>query len=174
MTRNLNYHLARHAPAVLSLFRLVYGLFFAGYGSMLFFGWPVRPAWPVQVGAWPGWYAGLIELVAGLLIAAGLFTRAAAFIASGEMAVAYFWMHQPRSLWPIGDPPAGNGGTLAILFCFGFFVLVFMGGGRPLNRCSARPAAALTHSPQRPCDAMTSKRAGLPDWRSRSSSPGIE
>jgi putative oxidoreductase len=57
------------------------------------------------------------------------FTRAAAFIASGEMAVGYFWMHQPRSLWPIGDPPAGNGGILAILFCFGFFLLVFTGGG---------------------------------------------
>jgi putative oxidoreductase len=46
----------------------------------------------------------LIELVTGLLIATGLFTRGAAFIASGEMAVGYFWMDQPRSLWPIGDP----------------------------------------------------------------------
>jgi putative oxidoreductase len=71
----------------------------------------------------------VIELVAGLLIAIGLFTRAAAFIASGEMAVAYFWVHQPRSLWPIGDPPGGNGGTLAILFCFGFLLLVFTGPG---------------------------------------------
>jgi putative oxidoreductase len=58
-----------------------------------------------------------------------LFTRAAAFIASGEMAVAYFWMHQPRALWPVGDPPAGNGGGPAILFCFGFFLLVVAGGG---------------------------------------------
>jgi uncharacterized membrane protein YphA (DoxX/SURF4 family) len=98
MTTNLNRRLARYAPAVLSLFRLVYGLLFAGYGSMILFSWPVRPTWPVQVGAWPGWYAGLIELVTGLLIATGLFTRAAAFIASGEMAVGYFWMHQPRSL----------------------------------------------------------------------------
>ncbi len=129
MTTNLNRRLARYAPAVLSLFRLVYGLLFAGYGSMILFRWPVRPTWPVQVGAWPGWYAGLIELVTGLLIATGLFTGAAAFIASGEMAVGYFWMHQPRSLWPIGDPPAGNGGILAILFCFGFFLLVFTGGG---------------------------------------------
>jgi putative oxidoreductase len=121
--------LDRYAPAVLSLFRLVYGSLFAGYGSMILFGWPVRPTWPVGAGAWPGWYAGLIEFVAGLLIATGLFTRAAAFVASGQMAVAYFWMHQPRSLWPIGDPPAGNGGVLPILFCFGFFLLVFEGGG---------------------------------------------
>ncbi len=130
VTTTLNHRLARYEPAVLSLFRLVYGLLFAGCGSMILFGWPVHPpTWPVAFGAWPGWYAGCIEFVAGLLIATGLFTRAAAFIASGEMAVAYFWMHQPRSLWPIGDPPAGNGGILSILFCFGFFLLVFTGGG---------------------------------------------
>lgn len=129
MTRNLHQRLARYAPAVLSLSRLVYGLLFAGYGSMILFGWPVRPPSPIAVGTWPGWYAGLIEFVAGLVIAVGLFTRAAAFLASGAMAVAYFWIHQPRSLWPIGDPPAGNGGALAILFCFGFFLLVFTGGG---------------------------------------------
>lgn len=130
MTTKLNHRLASYTPTVLSLFRLVYGFLFAGYGSMLLFGWPVRTVSPAEVGAWPGWYAGLIELVAGLLIASGLFTRAAAFIASGHMAVAYFWMHQPHSLWPIGEPPAGNGGTPAILFCFGFLLLVFLGGGR--------------------------------------------
>jgi putative oxidoreductase len=130
VTTKLKDRLAGYTPAVLSLFRLVYGLLFAGYGSMLLFGWPVRAAPPPEVGAWPGWYAGLVELVAGLLVGAGLFTRAAAFIASGHMAVAYFWMHQPNALWPIGDPPAGNGGTPAILFCFGFFLLVFVGGGR--------------------------------------------
>jgi putative oxidoreductase len=129
VTTNLDHRLAGYAPAVLSLFRLVYGLLFAAYGSMILFSWPVRPTWPVHFGAWPGWYAGLLEFAAGLLIASGLFTRAAAFIASGEMAVAYFWMHQPRSLWPIGDPPAGNGGILAILFSFAFFLLVFTGGG---------------------------------------------
>jgi putative oxidoreductase len=130
MGRNFSQHLDRHAPAVLGLFRLVYGLLFAAYGSTIVFGWPVRPAHVVGIGAWPGWYAGLIELVAGLLIATGLFTRAAAFIASGEMAVAYFWMHQPHALWPVGSPPGGNGGTPAILFCFGFFLLVFAGAGR--------------------------------------------
>jgi putative oxidoreductase len=121
--------LDRYSPAVLSLFRLVYGCLFAASGSLSLFDWPVHSKWHVAVAAWPGWYAGLIELVCGVLIAAGLFTRAAAFIASGEMAVAYFWMHQPRALWPIGDPPAGNGGTLSILFCFAFFLLVFTGGG---------------------------------------------
>lgn len=126
----MNDRLAALAPAVLSLFRLVYGLLFAAYGSRSLFGWPVRSPVSVEVGSWPGWYAGLIELIAGLLVAAGLFTRATAFVASGEMAVAYFWMHQPTALWPVADPPAGNGGALAILFCFAFFLLVFTGGGR--------------------------------------------
>jgi putative oxidoreductase len=129
VTKKLNHSLARRARAVLSLFRLVYGALFAAYGSMILFGWPVHPRRPVEFGAWPVWYAGVIEFVAGLLIAVGLFGRAAAFIASGEMAIAYFWMHQTRALWPIGDPPEGNGGILAILFCFGFFLLVFTGGG---------------------------------------------
>ncbi|BBZ45212.1 DoxX family protein [Mycobacterium parmense] len=122
--------LARCAPAVLSLFRLVYGLLFAAYGTRTIFDWPVRSPVRVEFGSWPGWYAGVIEIVAGLLIAGGLFTRAAAFVASGQMAVAYFWQHQPRALWPVADPPAGNGGSLSILFCFGFFLLVFLGGGR--------------------------------------------
>lgn len=126
----LDDRLAGYAPAVLSLFRVVYGLLFAAYGSRSLFGWPVPSPVPVAAGSWPGWYAGLIELVAGLLIAAGLFTRATAFLASGEMAVAYFWMHQPKALWPVSDPPAGNGGALAILFCFAFFLLVFLGAGR--------------------------------------------
>ena len=127
--KNLNPRLARYAPAVLSLFRFVFGLLFAIEGSNTLFGWPVPLSHAVQVGDWPGWYAGLIELVTGLLIAAGLFTRPAAFIASGEMAVAYFWIHQPKALWPVGEPPGGNGGLPAILFCFGFFLLVFMGAG---------------------------------------------
>jgi putative oxidoreductase len=98
MAKNLNQRLDHHSPAVLSLFRFVDGLLFAGFGSMSLFDWPVRSTHPVGFGAWPGWYAGVIQLVAGLLIAVGLFTGAAAFIASGEMAVAYFWVHQPLTL----------------------------------------------------------------------------
>ena len=129
MTTNLDRKLTRYAPLVLSVFRGVYGLLFAAYGSRSLFDWPVRSPVHIGIGVWPEWYAGVIEIVAGLLIAGGLFTRAVAFVASGEMAVAYFLIHQPRALWPVGDPPAGNGGALAILFCFAFFLLVFFGGG---------------------------------------------
>lgn len=129
MTTNLDQRLARYAPLVLSMFRGVDGLLFAAYGSRSVFDWPVRSPVHIGFGVWPEWYAGVIEIVAGLLIAGGLFTRAVAFVASGEMAVAYFSIHQPKALWPVGDPPAGNGGALAILFCFAFFLLVFFGGG---------------------------------------------
>ena len=70
------------------------------------------------------WWGGLIEVVAGVLILAGLITRLAAFIASGVMAYAYFMQHQPKSFWPII-----NDGEPAVLLCFGFFLLVFTGGG---------------------------------------------
>lgn len=129
VTNTLPHRLARFAPAVLSLFRLVYGLLFAAYGSRSLFSWPVPSPVTVPFASWPGWYAGLIEIITGLFIAAGLFTRPAAFLASGQMAVAYFWIHQPKALWPVADPPAGNGGSLAILFCFAFFLVVFIGGG---------------------------------------------
>jgi len=92
------------------------------------FDWPI--AFGIPTGTWPVWYAGIIELVTGLLITFGLFTRVAAFIASGHMAVAYFWQHQPHALWPIVGPEmGGNGGLDSILFSFAFFLLVFTGPG---------------------------------------------
>lgn len=68
--------------------------------------------------------AGIIELVAGFLIMVGLMTRWAAFIASGEMAVAYFRAHQPQRTWPIE-----NNGELAVLFCFAFLYIAARGAG---------------------------------------------
>jgi putative oxidoreductase len=68
--------------------------------------------------------AGAIELVGGALIALGLFTRPAAFLASGTMAVAYFMAHAPKSFWP-----AVNMGEAAILYCFIFLYLAFAGPG---------------------------------------------
>ena len=69
--------------------------------------------------------AGFIELIGGALLILGLFTRPAAFILSGEMAVAYFMVHAPRSFYPLV-----NGGTLAIIYCFACLYLSSAGGGR--------------------------------------------
>ncbi|MCF6389100.1 DoxX family protein [Mycobacterium sp. MBM] len=138
---NLSARLDAWAPAVLSLFRIVFGFLFTLFGTSKIVDWPLTMSIPV--GSWPAWYAGVIELVAGLLIMVGLFTRAAAFVASGAMAVAYFWQHQPMALWPIAPPEyGGNGGLDAIAFCFAFFLLVFTGPGPySLDRLRTRTPA---------------------------------
>ncbi|MDZ4264274.1 MAG: DoxX family protein [Mycobacterium sp.] len=131
MTANLDARLAGYSSPVLSIFRIVFGILFTLHGTMKLFGWPLGEA--VPVGTWPFWFAGLIELVLGLLITVGFFTRIAAIIASGEMAVAYFWQHwalfsgEPASFWPFSN--GGNGGELAILFCFAFLLLATTGAG---------------------------------------------
>lgn len=122
MTQNLDTRLNTQVPAVLSLFRLILGLLFACHGTSHLFGWPTGPS--VPAGTWPFWWAGIIELITGILIALGLFTRPAAFLASGTMAFAYFTEHLPNGFWPIN-----NGGELAVVYCFAFFLLVFTGGG---------------------------------------------
>ena len=67
---------------------------------------------------------GVIEIVGGILLLVGVYTRVVAFILAGDMAVAYFIAHFPRSFFP-----AANGGNLAVLYCFVFFYIVFAGGG---------------------------------------------
>ena len=122
---NIDTKLTQFAPVVLSIFRIVFGLLFTLHGTQKLLGFPTAmPSGTVPMGTWPYWYAGVIELVLGLLILTGLFTRIAAFIASGEMAYAYFSAHLPKAFWPID-----NGGEPAVLFCFGFLLLVFVGGG---------------------------------------------
>jgi putative oxidoreductase len=71
------------------------------------------------------WVSGFLEVVGGLLIMIGLFTRPVALILAGEMAVAYFWRHAPRGFWP-----GSNRGELAALYCFVFLYLFTAGGGR--------------------------------------------
>lgn len=123
MATNIESTLNTYAPNALAVFRMLIGLLFTVHGSAKLFGWPLETtAQPVL--DWPYWWAGLIELCAGLLIMLGLFTRTAAFIAAGQMAVAYFWQHQGEALWP-----HSNGGELAVLFCFAFLLLVFTGPG---------------------------------------------
>jgi putative oxidoreductase len=150
----LESRLASNSSAVISLFRLVIGLLFAIHGSTTLFDWPVASPVPVNVGDWPGWWSGLIEFVTGLLVALGLFTRPAAFLASGTMAVAYFWMHWPgkdggaKGFWPIE-----NGGELAVIYCFAFFMLVFIGPGTIAIDARMRrrgPAAGYAAPRQRP------------------------
>ena len=89
------------------------------------FGWPLGEPAPVET-CIPLWWAGLIELVTGLLITVGLFTRIAAFIASGHMAFAYFWLHSPITgrawaapFWPYEQPTAARP---AVMFCFAFLL----------------------------------------------------
>ncbi|MGB9649997.1 MAG: DoxX family protein [Stellaceae bacterium] len=87
---------------------------------------------------------GLLELVGGLLLALGLFTRTVAFILAGDMAVAYFMAHAPRGFFPLL-----NGGELAIVYCFVLLYLWVAGGGEwSLDRLRA-PACSSTLSPSR-------------------------
>jgi putative oxidoreductase len=127
VTQQLDSRLAGlHTPA-LTLFRVAFGLLFFFRGTMKVFGFPFGPA--VPVGTWPLWWAGLIEVALGALITIGLFTRIAAFIVSGEMAVAYFWIHFPNGFWPYPQQMGGNGGEVTILYCFGFLLLAAIGAG---------------------------------------------
>ena len=116
------------APTMLSLLRIVGGLLFLEHGTQKFLSFPAGEGagigWAL---AQPGHYAGIIEIGCGLLIALGLFTRPAAFLASGTMAVAYWLAHAPRDFFPVN-----NNGDAAILFCFVFLYLVFAGPG-PLS-----------------------------------------
>ena len=124
MTRALHTHLDRHSSTALGVFRIVIGLLFTMHGTAKLFGWPSTATGRVPMGTWPFWWAGVIEVVVGLLVLLGLFARAAAFFGSGAMAFAYFTEHQPKGLWPIQ-----NGGELAVLYCFALLLIVFAGAG---------------------------------------------
>ena len=115
--------LSRWQPQLLALLRIVTALLFLEHATQKFFAFPAPfpmpgPLPPLLIAA------GVIELTAGALVAIGLFTRIAAFIAAGEMAVAYFMFHFPRSFWP-----AMNMGEAAILYCFVFLFIAAAGPG---------------------------------------------
>ncbi|MEU9188144.1 DoxX family protein [Streptomyces sp. NPDC048484] len=114
-------------PYAIGLFRIVIGLLFACHGAVSLFGvlggMDGKGA-TVETGAWPNWYAAVIELVGGTLVLLGLGTRIAAFIASGAMAYAYFKVHQPEALWPIQ-----NSGEGAAMYSWSMLLLVFTGSG---------------------------------------------
>ena len=124
MIQSLDSRLDRFSPAVLAVFRIVIGALFALHGTAKLFGWPASKSGAVPFGSWPFWWAGVIELVVGLLVALGLFARLAALLGSGAMAFAYFTEHQPDGLLPIQ-----NGGELAVLYCFALLLIAFAGPG---------------------------------------------
>ena len=98
----LNARLDQHKSTVLGIFRIVIGFLFALHGTAKLFGWPAtKGGGAVPFGTWPYWWAGVIELVVGVLVALGVFTRIAAILGSGTMAYAYFTAHQAKGLLPI-------------------------------------------------------------------------
>lgn len=117
--------LNRWAPEALGVLRIVSGLIFLEHGTQKFLSFPAGEragtGWLFDN---PGAYAGVIEIVAGLLITIGFLTRPAAFLASGTMAVAYWLAHASQDFFPVN-----NGGDAAILYCFVFLYLFFAGPG---------------------------------------------
>jgi putative oxidoreductase len=114
--------LSAYAPQALSVLRIIAALLFLAHGTQKLMGFPAAEFAPPMFSIF--WFAGVIEIITGILIGIGLFTRPAAFIASGTMAFAYFMVHAPGNFFP-----ANNGGDAAILFCFVFLFLVFAGPG---------------------------------------------
>ncbi len=113
--------LGRYGDLLYAFMRIAVGLLFACHGAQKLFGVlgaPGRASEPVLL------LAGIIELVGGVLIGIGLQASLAAFVASGEMAVAYFMVHAPRGFWPII-----NEGELAALYCFVFLYIASRGSG---------------------------------------------
>ena len=116
--------LDKYSGQLLSVLRIVAGLLFLEHGTAKLLDFPhVAMPMAIDVGSLP-WIAGVIEIVLGALIVLGLFSRLAAFIASGEMAVAYFMVHASKSIYPLQ-----NGGEAAILFCFVFLLIAASGPG---------------------------------------------
>ncbi len=117
----------RVVPFSYFLLRLVAGLLFFQAGALIILGWfggmPGGAGSPPPLLSQTG-IGGLLELVGGIAIMLGLFTRPVAFILSGEMAVAYWQFHAPNGLWPIV-----NHGEPAVLFCFLFLYMAARGGG---------------------------------------------
>ena len=128
--------LGRYSSYIYAILRIVAGLLLLMHGTQKLFGWPIAMQGPESTLMT---IAGVIETVGGIMIMIGLFTSWPAFIISGELAVAYFMVHQPRGMWPIQ-----NMGELAAIYAFLFLYIASRGSGpwsvdsvirnpRPLN-----------------------------------------
>jgi putative oxidoreductase len=118
----LETRLSPYRPYFLAALRIMTALLFLAHGTAKLFGFPDTGMRPALMSL--GGIAGILEVVGGVLLIIGLFTRPVAFILAGQMAVAYFMAHAPESFHPII-----NRGESAVLFCFIFLYLVFAGAG---------------------------------------------
>ena len=114
--------LGKYTAQIYSILRIVTGLLFLAHGTSKLLGFPSASMSPPLLSL--GGLAGVLELVGGVLIVLGLFTRPVAFVLSGEMAFAYFIGHAPKSIFPVL-----NGGDAAVLYCFVFLYIAAAGGG---------------------------------------------
>jgi putative oxidoreductase len=115
---------ARWTPRLLSVLRIATAFLFIEHGAMLLFDFLAPPGQPGPALLSQIWIGGVLEFFGGALLLFGLFTRPAAFILSGTMAVAYFQMHAADGFWPLQ-----NKGELSALYCFVFLFLSVAGGG---------------------------------------------
>jgi putative oxidoreductase len=124
---NIEAKLSRYQPQMLSILRIMFGLLYLQHGLVKWFGFPApNPNFAnIHLFTMIG-IAGVIEIVGGALVTVGLFTRYAAFIISGEMAVAYFTVRTGAGK---AFAPILNGGDLDVAYCFAFLYLVFAGAG---------------------------------------------
>ena len=117
----MSFFMSNFTGPAYALMRILSGLLFLSHGSQKLFGFPKEAA---EMPPFITYVAGPIELVGGLLIAIGLFTRPAAFLSAGLMAAAYWMAHGPNHLFPLV-----NGGELSALYCFVFLYISARGGG---------------------------------------------
>jgi len=112
------------APRALSILRIVAALLFIEHGTQKLLGFPAPSAQGFPEMLTLPWWQGIIEIVGGVLLLLGLFTRLTAFILAGDMAFAYWMVHGPKNFYPVL-----NGGDAAILFCFVFLYIACAGPG---------------------------------------------
>jgi putative oxidoreductase len=113
--------LKRFSPQLLSLMRIAAGLTFIEHGTQKLLNFPVpRPGLSLPLLL----FTGILETIGGTLVTLGLMTRLFAFLLSGELAVGYWWLHAPRSPYPMA-----NGGEAMVLYCFVFLYIAALGAG---------------------------------------------
>lgn len=132
-------HLGKYSSFAYALLRIITGLLFTCHGGQKILGMFGAPHGAPGFGSFM-WFGGMIELIGGLLVAVGLFGGYAAFLCSGQMAIAYFMAHAKAGFFPIV-----NGGELAVIYCFVFLYIAFHGSGilsfdHLLNRSTHEPA----------------------------------